>query len=132
MEWLKGMSDMEIMEYFRTTVALTVVEPLPYEERKSYIKGLNEDCYKLLGRNLAPDILEVLADWLLYETFKNKAPHKAMLEEYPVLSKRQIKRRQRKYVLIEKESSLSTLHYHIQNNRAYRNKDGDLEGADNE
>lgn len=131
-EELKGMTDTEVMEYFRTTVMLKVVEPLPYADRVKYIEKVNDDCYNVLGRSLAPDILETLADWLLYEVFSNKAPNKATTEEYPILSKRQLKRRKRKYVLIEKEASLSALHYHIQNNRAYRHKDGETEGADNE
>lgn len=130
MELLDGMTATEVMEYFRTTVAVMVLEPLSYEERNAYITKLNEDCYNVLGRNLAPDILETLADWLLYETLSNKSPHKAVTEEYPILSKRQLERRRRKYVLIEKESSLSALNYHIQNHRTYRYKDGDTERTD--
>ena len=95
--------------------------PLPaLKERCEAIEHLNEECYQKLGRFLAPDILEMLGEWLLSEYHANPNPYKARNEEYPVLSKDQLKRRKRKTVLIAEETALSTLAYHIKNNSTIR------------
>ena len=70
------------------------------DERKKAIEELNEECYQELGRFLAPDILDKLGDWLLHEVHSDKSTNKAQTAEYPVLSKYQIKRRNRKSVLM--------------------------------
>ena len=110
------------MNLYRTVAEeLVKVTPLPpLEQRCRSIENLNENCYQDMGRFLAPDILEMLGEWLLAEYHANPNPHKARLEEYPVLSKDQLKRRKRKTVLVSEETALSTLAYHIQNNSTIR------------
>lgn len=93
------------------------------DERKKAIEELNEECYQELGRFLAPDILDKLGDWLFHEIYSDKSTNKAQTAEYPVLSKYQIKRRNRKSVLMASEESMSILSHHLKNNSTIRNKD---------
>lgn len=111
------------MQRFREKAHEMTNEVPALEERKKAIESLNEECYRELGKFLAPDILDHLGDWLLHESHTNTDAYKVAREEYPVLSKYQIKRRMRKSVLMADEDSLSTLAYHIKNNSTFRNKD---------
>lgn len=112
------------MNEFKERVEELVMTVPSLDERKQIIEDLNEECYQKLGKFLSSDILNVLGDWLLHELHTDKSPNKANLSEYPVLSKYQIKRRNRKLVLISEEDNLSTVAFHLKNNSTIRKDKG--------
>lgn len=94
---------------------------LPIEEKKGQIEGLNERYYKATGEFIPSWLLNILGDWLLEDTLKNRAGNKVSVEEYPVLSKHQLQRRERKTLLIEKEEVLDYIKHVRDNNLSRRN-----------
>lgn len=97
----------------------------PLEERFQIIEDLNEECFQEYGQNLPNALLERLGTWYLHEIYSNKDCYKVQNEEFPILSAYQLKRRERKTVLIE-EDTLAQVDFHIKNNSTIRaDKKGD-------
>ena len=112
------------MNEFKQKAEIMVMNIPPLQERMKQIEALNEECYQTTGKFLSSDILNLLGDWLLHEYHSDKTPNKADLTEYPILSKYQIKRRNRKIVLIGEEENLSMVSYHLKNNSTIRKDKG--------
>lgn len=94
----------------------------PLEERFKKIEELVEEYFQETGGQLPPMLLEMLGTWYMKETYSDNRRNKIALEEFPVLSEHQMYRRNRKRTLMETESDLSILDYHLRNNSRTRGR----------
>lgn len=92
----------------------------PLEERFNKIEELAEEYFQETGEQLPSILLEMLGTWYMQETYSDNRRNKIALEEFPVLSEHQMYRRNRKRTLMENESDLSILDYHLKNNSRTR------------
>jgi len=68
----------------------------PIEIRNQQVNALIEYFWKMTGRKPKSYQLELLADYILADTLRDKATHKVKQTEYPVLSFTQMKLRNRR------------------------------------
>ena len=73
-----------------------VKELPPIEVRNQQVTALIEYFWKVTGRKPKSYQLELLADYILADTLRDKATHKVKQTEYPVLSFTQLKLRNRR------------------------------------
>lgn len=105
-----------ITEKYNNLIDSYMEQVPPMEERKRIIEEINEQHLQETGENLPNFLLEKLGTWLLKEVYSDKRTNKTALEEFPLLSEHQLLRRQRRVSLINDESKLSNLKFHIDNN----------------
>lgn len=81
-------------------VNLVTKYKLDLESKKLKIIEITEDYYLEVGEQIPPQHLYLLTEWLLSEVLKCKDVDKVTNTEYPILSKYQIKRRNKKQVAV--------------------------------
>lgn len=106
-------------KYFKRVEDTVEMLP-PLEERYKKIEELAEEYFQETGEQLPSILLEMLGTWYMQETYSDNRRNKIALEEFPVLSEHQMYRRNRKRTLMETESDLSILDYHLRNNSRTR------------
>lgn len=106
-------------KYFKKVEEIMETLP-PLEERYIEIVNISEEYFKETGEQLPPMFLELLGTWYMQEVYSDNRRNKTSLEEFPVLSEHQMYRRNRKRTLMETETDLSILNYHLKNNSRTR------------
>ena len=81
-------------------INLVVKYALDLESKKLKIIEITEDYYLEVGDQIPPQHLYLLTEWLLADVLKCKDVDKVTNTEYPILSKYQIKRRNKKQVAV--------------------------------
>lgn len=71
-------------------------EPLAIEERIIVIERLLDSYINQFGEVPKGNQIQRLANWLLLESLKNAHPDKVTREEYPIMTKRQLRARYRR------------------------------------
>lgn len=80
---------------------------LDYPGKCAYVEKIAEDYYLRYSKNPPPAFLEELSNYLLSDVFSNKSRTKAITEEYPILSNQQLKRREKRELMMSDEGALS-------------------------
>ena len=73
------------------------------EFKRNKINELNEEYFAETGDVLPHNLVYKLTDWFLSDTLKSKDVDKVTKNQYPILSKYQIKRRNKKQVAVINE-----------------------------
>lgn len=81
-------------------IDVVVKYALDLDSKKIKIIEITEDYYLEVGEQIPPQHLYLLTEWLLADTLKCKDVDKVTNTEYPILSKYQIKRRNKKQVVV--------------------------------
>lgn len=116
------------MSYKERVYEMVAVRPLPsLITRFNMIEALNEEHFAEYEMNLPSHLLDVLGDWCIAEDLANPNPHKASVEERPIISKAQEKRRKMKNVNFECEHKMSVLAYHVKNHSTFRKERPSIE-----
>ena len=76
---------------------------LPYEDRCKVVEEAIERYYQQNYRVPPPLLLEELSDYLLSDILKDKNTAKHYRQEYPILSRQQLKRRSKKESIMDEE-----------------------------
>lgn len=95
--------DAEMDEYMLMWSVFTV------EERNILVQKYLDTYEQLMGGKPSPQRLSELADFILAEELANPHPDKVTREEYPILTSKQLLRRQKKTVLSDKEDTTDFL-----------------------
>ena len=80
---------------------------LDYSAKCERVEQIVESYYLQHRKNPPTALLEELSNYLLSDVFANKSRTKAITEEYPILSTQQIKRREKRELMISDEGALS-------------------------
>lgn len=74
------------------------------EEKNQIAQSLTDNYRERNGHDMRPALLEGLADFILSDTLLDKRINKVQIEEYPILSERQLTRRDRREQIVEADT----------------------------
>ena len=88
----------------------------PLEDRYKFIEEITDLYFQEVGEIMPGFFLEMLGTWYMDETYTDSRRNKVLLEEYPVLSKHQLQRRNKRNVYVDEEHTIDTMKYYKDNN----------------
>ncbi|KGM99778.1 hypothetical protein Z969_10410 [Clostridium novyi A str. 4570] len=91
-------------QYYKYIYDLVNKRPVvELEKRFEIINDLSQSYFEELEKELPSYLITLLANWCLFEELSNSNPDKVSHTEHPILTVHQIKRRDRKQVIVENE-----------------------------
>lgn len=106
MRQLEGRNLTEIEEYYWTLIMemLTYAKLFNQEEKNEFVELVTEDYFRETGQQMKSQMLYALGDFILDDVLMDKDVDKISNNEYPILSWRQQKRREkREYAMVSND-----------------------------
>lgn len=92
-------------EYFDTICyLLDTAGDYTVDERNQIVQELTDDYFTIMGNEMKPQFLEALGDFLLSDILADRSTNKVTKDAYPILSERQIIRRNKREFIMEADT----------------------------